>query len=358
MPVWPIFLISILLSGSTGCKPDVTIDNPYAEVNWRDWGRHKADLHAHTSRSDGNFSPNIIVDRYRELGYDILAIADHNLITYPWQEFSTFTPSARAFRLLDEGGPGDLSREEVVLYENRDPEALGMLAIQANEVSQHHHLGSYFSDHPGGTLATVEETLEDIASRNGLAILFHIGLYNGTYPNWPYHPIEWYVDLYQKYDHLIGAENLLMHTFERWDSILIRLMPDRPVWGFCDDDYHRGIMGRRWNVFLLPELSTASVRHAMENGLLYFVHAPEGHDGPSPPAIESIKVNSGRGTINIDATGHEFIEWVSDNKVVHRGDHFNINDFPEVKGYVRAVLWESENGPLTGTQPFGIRRRQ
>ncbi len=61
--------------------------------------------------------------------------------------------------------------------------------------AQHHHVGSYFNDHPGGTLETVEETLEAIAAKNGLAVLFHPGLYDRTRENWQYHPIDWYIDI-------------------------------------------------------------------------------------------------------------------------------------------------------------------
>lgn len=65
---------------------------------------------------------------------------------------------------------------------------MGMIAVQANEVSQHHHLGSCFNDHPGGTPETVEETLDAVAAKEGIAALFNPGLYDGTRENWPYHP--------------------------------------------------------------------------------------------------------------------------------------------------------------------------
>ena len=351
---WMYVFAFMLLWVFPGCTPGFIIENPYEEVNWEAYGRFKADLHAHTSRSDGNFSPHIIVDRYRDLGYEILAIADHNLVTYPWQEFSTFTASNLTHRRHGEGWFDQLSHEEVFVYEDRDPDLMGMIAVQANEVSQHHHVGSYFNDHPGGVLETVEETLEAIASKEGIAVLFHPGLYDGTRENWPYHPIDWYIDIYQNYDHLVGTEN---HNLARWDSTLTRLMPERPVWGFSNDDYHRGGMSRRWNVFLLPELTIEQVRYGMENGLSYFVHAPEGLDGPPAPEILSISVNSRRGIISIEATGYEYIEWVSNNNVVHTGDYIDIRHFPELAGYIRAEIYESENGPLAGTQPFGIKKR-
>jgi len=40
----------------------------------------KANLHAHSSISDGNFSPEELKNLYKEKGYSILAITDHNII--------------------------------------------------------------------------------------------------------------------------------------------------------------------------------------------------------------------------------------------------------------------------------------
>ncbi len=60
-------------------------------------------------------------------------------------------------------------------------------------------------------------------------------------------------------------------NLHKWDSSLIHLMPDRPVWGFSNDDFHgaspwyNGMAVRAWNVFFLPELSVELVRKGMEN---------------------------------------------------------------------------------------------
>ncbi len=199
------FAIGLLIKFS-GCGHEYIIDNPYGKVNWDEYGRFIADLHSHTTRSDGHFSPHLLVDSYHDLGYDILAITDHNLVTYPWQEFSYFEASALTYRNWDAGRLNGIHHEDVFVYENRDPGALEMIAIQGNEVSQHHHLGSYFNDHPGGTLETVAETLEVIDEKDGLAVLFHPGSYDGTHPTRSFHPIDWYIDLFNRYDHLIGME--------------------------------------------------------------------------------------------------------------------------------------------------------
>ncbi len=265
-----------------------------------------------------------------------------------------------------------LPDEKIFIYENRNPDSLGMIAVQGNEISHNHHINSFFCDHEDlDSILTESETLEAIAAKNGLAVLNHPGDYDGSRPIRPFYPVEWYIDMFQRYDHLIGMEaycNGLSQqpaNINKWDSTLIRLMPDRPVWGFSNEDYHgdyrpsgevRHIIGRNGNIFLLPELSIEEVRSAMENGVFFIFHAPEGNNGPPPPEINSIEVNSRKGAIYINASNYEYIEWISDGVVVHRGDKVILSDLPEIGRYIRAVLHESDNGTLTGTQPFGIRR--
>ncbi len=53
------------------------IENPFkCSGNW-----YRANLHAHTTRSDGDISPEGSAELYRKAGYDILAITDHGHVT-------------------------------------------------------------------------------------------------------------------------------------------------------------------------------------------------------------------------------------------------------------------------------------
>ena len=40
--------------------------------------QYKANLHCHSHLSDGEFSPEKLRDIYREKGYSVLAVTDHN----------------------------------------------------------------------------------------------------------------------------------------------------------------------------------------------------------------------------------------------------------------------------------------
>ena len=341
----------ILLVSS--CAPGWEIDNPYENVDWVSHSRYKGNLHTHTTNSDGRMNPHTVVDKYHELGYDILAITDHNEVTYPWTGFSDIEPSSTSINRMEsvpEQMPEDL------VFEDRDPDALGMIDIQANELSRHHHMGSFFNDNNETT--TEVESLEATAAKNGITMLYHPGRYQGRDPQ--QYNLQWYLDLYESYDHLIGME--VYNQGDRyprdrmlWDSVLTVTMPERPVWGYSNDDMHSlPQLGRNWTVFILPELTHESVRHGMENGTSFFVYAPEGHDGPQPPVIESISVNNRRGTIEIDASGYNSVHWIYDGNIVHTGSVVDLNELEEAGNYIRAKLY----GPaetLTGTQPFGIR---
>lgn len=327
--------------------PGLVIENPYAAVDWAAFEQHRANLHTHTTVSDGRMNPHEVIDRYHALGYTVLALTDHNAVTYPWESLTDLVPSELSQRRV---ANNEIQSEDLV-FENRDPVALGMIAIQGNELSSHHHMGSFLNDH--NNTNTEEASLAAIAAKDGLAMLYHPGRYN--------QPLDWYLDLYRRHEHLFGLEvynqgDRYPNDRELWDAILSELMPDRPVWGYANDDMHTlGHLARNWTLFLLPELSEAHVRAALLHGHSYYVYAPRGHEGSQPPRIQDIQVDPDRGTIHLVASDYEEIVWISDGRVVHRGPVVSLGTTTNLGAYVRAEL-HGEDRSVTGTQPFGIRR--
>jgi len=235
----------------------------------------------------------------------------------------------------------------------RDPETIGMVAIEGNEISLKHHIGSYFNDYGDSSIDSEDIAIEEIGRRSGLAVLFHPGRYKM--------PVDWYTGMFRTYSHLIGLEvynqgDRYSGDRKTWDAILTGIVTERPIWGFSNDDMHnpQTQLGRNWNIMLLPELSSEWVRRGMKNGMFFFVYAPDGHDGTTPPVIKSITVDSQKGTIHIAASGYENIEWISDGKVVHRGDRVSLSELSGLGGYIRAVIHAEDSGSVVGTQPFRI----
>lgn len=321
------------LSVAASRQAEWVIDNPYASVDWKKHKQHKGNFHTHTTMSDGRGTPQDVIDQYHKLGYTILSLTDHDTMkkddperhktTWPWSKFG------------------------------RDPKKLGMVAIEGNELSRRHHIGSYFNDFGDANLKSEETGFEETGKRKGLAVLFHPGRYKN--------PVEWYVKMYRAYPHLIGLEifnqgNKYPGDRKTWDAILTAIVAERPVWGFSNDDMHNPAshLGRNWNVMILPALTSDAVRKAMENGTFFFVYSPNGHDNPKVPTVASITVDPKSGSIEIGVTGHETVEWISDGRVVHSGVQIKLNDLKEPGGYVRAEI-RSEDKTVMGTQPLRIR---
>ncbi|MFC1724554.1 PHP domain-containing protein [candidate division KSB1 bacterium] len=326
-----MILILILVTLLTGCsrQPAYQIENPYADVDWSKYGQYKANLHTHTSVGEAEAAPEVVIDQYKSLDYSILAITDHDdnvtaEITWPWQTY------------------------------RRDPETLGMVAIQGNEISGLHHIGSLFNDYGNPDVTTEEEVVREIGKRGGLAVFHHPGRYDkGT---------AWYVNMYHKFDNLIGQEvynkrNRYPGDRKTWDTILTELLPGRPVWGFANDDMHvpKEDIGYSWNIILTSELTAEKVRQALEQGCFFFAHAPEGHSGSPVPVIEEVTADGQTGIIQIRTAGQNEIVWMSCGSIVHRGNSLKLADLPDVSRYVRAEVYGADS-TVIGTQPFSIIR--
>lgn len=292
------------------------ITNPYAAVDWAAFGQHKANLHTHSTQSDGDEVPGVMIDAYKNLGYSVLAMTDHNKVTWPWSTYG------------------------------RDSAALGMIAIQAAEASSHAHINSYFSGYSGTGVTSIDTTLQTVGANGGLAVFNHPGREDFT--------ADFYQNLYLTYPHMVGMEvynqdDRYPNDRKLWDQVLTLLMPGRPVWGYANDDAHRLTdVGHSWNTLLLPALTEANVRSAMESGRFYFCHAPVA--GNPAPLITSIAADEMAGTLSIAATGWNSIKWISEGTVINTTD--TVLDVRGMRGYVRAELL----GPtgVTCTQPFFV----
>lgn len=346
----------VIIGTFYGCNQNrIHIHDPYQSVNWENTVHHKANLHTHTVCSDGSLNPQTVVDRYHQLGYTILAITDHNLVTYPWTEFTTLEPSEHSINRKAE----DSTRyQQPFIFENRNPDSLGMIAIQANELSAPHHTGSFFNAF-NNRQENEEDSWQGIADQGGVGVVFHPGRYQQRNPE--KYSAKWYVDKFIEFPHLIGLE--IYNQGDRYpndrilyDSLLTELMPERNLWAFSNDDMHgSNALGRNWNVFLLSELTSEGVKNAMEAGTFYWVYAPLGHEGPNPPIITEINVNPKESTIVIQAMETNEFLWISGEDTIQRGTNntLDLKQFDELKRYVRAELI-GNGSAIAGTQPFGI----
>lgn len=345
--------------------------SPYSDVDWDNVIQAKAQLHTHTTVSDGYLSPQIVVDLYDGLGYHILAITDHWVVTYPWQDFTEFEPSARTERRLEEGDLQGIPREHSFVFDNRDPAQLGMIAVQGSEPShtgrRQHHIVSLFSDVTGRDM-DFEETLAAIGEDGGLVSFAHPARSTERNNNEPAD----YVYYFDNYIHIYGIDIFTRATYrepERW-PIATKLMADilrhygpaseygwRPIWFTATDDLHSpDDIDQAFQIQLVRRLDDAEVYRSLTSGTFFWVaKAME----ESYPTIQSIEMEGS--TITVNGSGFDRISWYFDDQVVHTGESFDyLEHGPEGIFYVYFIAYtedfsiEERRGAMIGSQPFWV----
>lgn len=381
--------------------------NPYRHVNWETWGVFKGNMHMHTLQSDGWYPVPDVVDMYKQAGYSILSITDHDW-NYP--NFRVDREPDLEYRRSPypkDPKPANFPANPTwpwTDYGCASPEELGMVGIQGNELTFRHHICSYFTKYgvwyertgreaPYGGIVDEHgnevwehDQLEAITRKGGLSVLCHPSVlqHHGW---WIRQSLDWYVEHYARHpkESLVGIEVTNTAPDRRdydeglWDQLLARFMPQRPIWGFGADDNHRRERHRQtFNLFYLPECTDATVRSAMERGQFCFTkstnHTVGLLDQDRFPSLKQIAVDEQAATLTLTAADCDEIKWITSpdilepledyresnapydlGKVVHTGPELDYR-LPELRGYVRAELSRTdERGTHTlMTNPFGI----
>ena len=353
-----------VLAKDEDSKEKILTVNAYEGVDWSTIGRFKANFHTHTSQSfDTKFSTTQVVDRYKEAGYSILALTDHDANSYPWTMFSLYNSDA----------------------EDRDPASMGILAIPGNELSKDlrnswsektggdfNHHNDFFTGRRGQEFMSLRESYAYTYALGGMQIINHPGQYwslSRNYTPGEKNSPEWHAENFLLYPSLVGLEvynqgNRRPNDRILWDQILSLTMPGRPVWGYsCDDTHTAEQYFRNYDIMLMPELSVDALEEAMRAGSLVFSCEYTGSGEAKSPAISSIAVDADACTITIDTPDADEILWLSDthigadgsatsraSNVVAMGPVFSYSGFRG--SYVRALLRNAYGE--TATQPWGF----
>ena len=354
--------IKVLAAKAEKSKRILTV-NAYKGVNWETTNRYKANFHTHTSQSfDTQYSTTTVVDRYKNAGYKILALTDHDANSYPWTMFDLYNSEA----------------------EPRDPSAMGMLAIPGNELSkdrrnnwsestggEFNHHNDFFTGRKGQEFMSLRESYAYTEALGGMQIINHPGQYwnlSTEYSAGAKNSPEWHADNFTRYSSLVGLEvynqgNRRPNDRILWDQILTLTMPKRPVWGYsCDDTHSSDQYFRNYQFMLMPELSVNALKQAMTDGATVFSYEYTGSGNDKAPHIDAIDVDETANTITITTNDADRIEWIysthrtgssastTQSTVVGLGNTFSYDNYQGT--YVRARLINQYGE--TATQPFGF----
>jgi len=262
----------------------------------------KCQLHAHTVNSDGEATPEGLVEHYARAGYDVLAITDHWHVT-PFEHAGILVlPSAE----LSGNVEGPLEEADVLAY--------GIDELP--EVRER--------------FPSIAEAASWIVAQGGVAYLAH--------PYWSGLSAQAYLDA----PDLSGIEvfngggeqqqgNGL--SVVHWDDIL---QTGRACHGIATDDTHYTGQDSRlaWTWVRAPERSRAGVLEALRTGCLY---------GSSGPEIRDVQV----------AAGHVDVRCSPARSVALRSgpwDGCKVNAGPLEMHYRGQVTERTDDGLITGAR--------
>lgn len=254
-----IFFILLFMSPQHALA-QIIVKNPYANSGGY-W--HVGQLHAHTNESDGIRTPADLVNAYKSVGYDFVAITDHNVMTS-----GTNVP--------------------------------GIITIVSEERSSGSgHINTFNISAPVSN--NLPQPIIDEVIKSGL------GLVSFNHPSWPSAP--WPLTTLQPATGYFAIEirDAIVEdiataaagdAITQWDTLLSGY---KQVWGTTVDDVHRtaGAEFNRYSVRVNTDscaLSKEDVLRALANGNFYSTTGTQGKIGIS---ISSVAVNNNIVTISL-----------------------------------------------------------
>ena len=289
---------------------DYEITNPYANVDWS-WNQYKADLHTHTTASDGDNTLKEMIEVNYDYGFDIYAVSDHGTTNYSWTNQEVIPAIKVALGLkngvseiiaLDENGglTFDGDRYDLITenggdyyYQTSEDGTVGhkMLrvpyAIENNPTSLNNaHVNSWFVDYGHGVVggtSDYETPIKAVDELGGLSVINHPGEYTNArdeeYTSDAYDSsYSYYIDKFEslllKYPSCIGidinSKGDSRTRFDRklWDIMLMDLSPSgENVFAIATSDAHRvSAAYTGYTMMIMPENTVDNLYNCMSNG--------------------------------------------------------------------------------------------
>lgn len=312
-----MLLTAIPFSFAAGNDVDYTINNPYAGVDFSSYKQYKADLHCHTTFSDGSNSLPEMVERHYELGFDILAISDHGTVSYgyttqthnePMMLFSYVENGELIDDVLSASGVAANGNKYSVFNKGTDEyysqvlssgeNGQNMMRVPyANEQNptsfNNAHVNTWFVDYGHGVVGGTSNYLSPISKIDelgGVSVINHPGEYtnardeektedaynveNSTYK----YKIDKFANLLNTYKSCIGidinSKGDGRTRFDRklWDILLQMILPigERNVFAIATSDAHNlDIADSGYTMMLMPELTSDALRNSLTKGQFF-----------------------------------------------------------------------------------------
>ena len=217
---------------------------------------YKGNTHTHTTMSDGNETPEYVVNWYHEREYNFLVLTDHNKFVNP--DSVKLPDNVREDFILIPG-------EEVTQY------------IHTTGLNINGYVHSVYNKSDSKTKA-IQSQVDSILHASGIPILNHPNFGSGAQQVSEILPVQnlHMLEVFNGHPSVNnwGLEGLHISVEAKWDSLLSKGQKYYAV--ACDDAHHykefnqkRANPGRGWIMVKSTELSPDSIVSAMEKGDFY-----------------------------------------------------------------------------------------
>lgn len=349
-----VFCIGVLSSFAAAADTgvDYTITNPYQNVNWLTWHQYKADLHSHTTASDGSNTLKEQIEEHYKYGFDIYAVTDHGADSYSWTEQNPIPALKVALKIarsasckietLDANG-GTAANGNTYTLTTKDGSdyycqtsaggAAGQsmmrvpYAIENNPTSLNNaHVNSFFVDYGNGVLGGTSDyytPISNVDKLGGISVINHPGEYSGArqetstaaaynYSTAKYkYVIDKYAGLLEEFPSCIGidinskGDYRTRYDRKLWDILLQKVVPTgRSVFAVATSDSHNlGIVYSGYTEMCMPSNTVANLKTCMQNGAFFAASKYLGN----PDEIAEIASDLENGNNTSKAMGDELL---------------------------------------------------
>ena len=388
---------------------DYTINNPYGTVDFDSWGQYKADLHCHTTASDGDADMNEMIEEHYAQGYDALALTDHGIVSQNWT--SVYSRNYyKIVSLISNKKPLTVTPlteeryQEITTGVGRDgrPMIEIPMGIEQNPTSLNNaHVNSWYTEYGDGIVggtSNYEEVIKNVDATGGLSVINHPGEYTSAKEEdctadaydesdiWYSYVIKKFANILTTYDSCIGIDinskqdGRTKYDRKLWDILLRKVVPTgRNVFAIATTDAHQlDKVGCAWTNLCMPENNAENIRTCLQNGAFFAVsryikNAEEMaqfsletgidwgtefeqdiRDESIPaPKVTDITVDEANDTISLSVENALTVHWIADGKVVHVGNTIDLDEYSdEIGSYVRAEAFG--HGGVLYTQAFTL----
>ena len=310
-----VLLVIVILIPVTSCRRE-------APLRW-----YKGNLHTHTTNSDGDALPEIIIRWYKDHDYNFLAVTDHNVLT----------ETAPYEKLTDEDFiviPG------MEISDKFEKVPLHLLALGLREQNLKQAGGM-------DIVGILQNNVRAIRTAGAVPVLCH--------PNfgWAYGAEELFRTedcvLFEVLNAHPAVNNAgrkgTLSTEEMWDNVLTR---GKRIYGLGTDDMHAlaTYPGKSWVMVRAPELNEKAILAALEKGESYV---------STGVTLDEVRLKRSRLKLRIkpeEGMGYATFFIGSGGRVLKSDSSLSPScKFPRTEKYIRAKVVDSR-GRLALSQPI------